>query len=139
MNFKNYLKQILLIAPLFFFIVFSGNAQVWVEMNVQQSTNNLESLENVEYHAERCPTSSFIRVSPNPAHNFIYVSIDPVKECVSDISILDERGNTYMTQTLEMDDTERMGRINVTNLEKGMYFFRIITPWGYETQKFLKH
>ncbi len=117
----------------------SGNAQEWVEMNVQQSANNLESLENVEYHAERCPTSSFIRVSPNPAHNFIYVSIDPVKDCVAEISILSERGNTYMSQSLEMHDNERMGRINVSNLEKGMYFFRIITPWGYETQKFLKH
>ena len=139
MLFKNYLKKTFLTLSFIFLILFSAKSQSWVEMNVQQNVNNIEMHENASFVTELCPSSSFIRINPNPASNFIYVSIDPVKECIATISILNERGEAYMNHSIEMNDAAKMGRINISGLEKGMYFFRIITPWGYETRKFLKH
>jgi hypothetical protein len=69
-------------------------------------------------------------VSPNPATNFIKIFADQIMQ---NIQIIDESGKTIKWLTPSANNV-----YDISNLQKGIYFLRIITQTGAEILRFAK-
>jgi len=67
---------------------------------------------------------------PNPTSNFISINL---QEEILEVKIMDTSGKEVYFSKKYLD------KINVQNLEKGIYFLQVSTAKGYSTQKFIKN
>lgn len=70
-----------------------------------------------------------VKVYPNPSNNFLEVKVADLENLLN-IKIFNETGDLVLEQT--------ENRINISNLNKGVYFMKIKTDSGFYTKRFLK-
>lgn len=75
-----------------------------------------------------------VMVSPNPADNYVRVSVDNDNFQVSKIFVVDITGKVVATQSVEENSFD----LNVSNLSSGCYFIRLTDGKSNVTTKFIK-
>jgi hypothetical protein len=76
------------------------------------------------------------KVYPNPASEYITLKTDR-NMAIEEIKILDLSGKEVLILS-KTDNSSDQVSLNIANLKKGIYFIRIKTIDGIETEKFLK-
>ena len=74
-----------------------------------------------------------INVSPNPAKNFIVVTLDKINNDVSTLQLFDASGNLVFTQKTNLAKIN----INTSAFARGLYFIKLINAGEVATQKVL--
>ncbi len=87
----------------------------------------------VRYSNSNLKTNSFLSnyfsISPNPTNNFLNIT---TQEIINTIKIIDITGRNTNITNFENN------KIDVSNLQNGIYFLEITTENGLQTQKFIK-
>ena len=74
-----------------------------------------------------------IMVAPNPAKDFITITLDKINNSISTIQLFNAAGNLVFTEQTNLSKIN----INVSAFARGLYFIKIINAEEVATQKVL--
>ncbi|CAN5395823.1 hypothetical protein BH10BAC3_BH10BAC3_17120 [soil metagenome] len=83
-------------------------------------------------------TGSQFSIFPTVVKDNLFMISNSSYEGTADVRIVDQAGRQVYTQRLNLHNTVNQSSINVSRLNKGVYYIQLITKDGFNTQKFLK-
>ena len=116
-------------------------------MRFELSAGSPDLIVNMDYNGysilgltEDVRTSDFLKVFPNPAGRELSISLEGFSGSMEEISIYSSTGQKVMEIELTVSATERVARIAVDHLPRGMYIVRLKLETGEVcSAKFLKN
>lgn len=80
------------------------------------------------------PVMKGIKVSPNPANNFLQIDLDAIEQ-ISSIQLYNSNGN--LIRNIEITEQNNSIKINISDLSSGMYYAKVIAGNLVKTKKFI--
>ncbi len=77
-----------------------------------------------------------ISIFPDPANNYINISLNSSKEKITKAEIIDELGNTVRSFTMRNKSFDIPIQFDIHDLHSGIYFIKLFTLEGTRSQKF---
>jgi hypothetical protein len=96
--------------------------------------DNINIDNNASVNIFQNPVMKGIKVSPNPANNFLQIDLDALEQ-ISSIQLFNANGN--LIRNIEMTEQNNSIKINISDLSSGLYYAKVIAGKLVKTKKFV--
>lgn len=90
-------------------------------------------------HEKPSSSSSFISLSPNPAADFVNLHLLSSKRGTANYTVYDVSGRRMMRHEMGMVSADHIERIDVSSLDRGIYFVEVSSPDGLCTKQLVRN
>ncbi|PKR80903.1 hypothetical protein CW751_06960 [Brumimicrobium salinarum] len=111
----------------------NGSYAVIVTENGCSATSDCMVVNNASLEEEK--NNTLINVFPNPAQNFIHVSVSGSQNSPTQLKVIDAAGRVLKTQNIVKSNT----KIDISRFNKGVYFVKIISRNTQSMHRFIKN